>query len=305
MIKKNNVVIIFGPTGVGKTDLSIGIAEQLDSEIFSCDSRQVYKELNIGVAKPNDLQLQKVKHHFIDHVSIHDHYSISKYETEVIEKLKDYFSHKEIALFCGGSGLYIDAICDGVDEMPDHDEEIRSQVIKMHEDYGIEALRFELKKIDPQYYSKVDLRNPQRIMRALEIYKITGKPFSEFRKNNPIERDFNIVKIGINIDRNILYNRINQRVEEMVNMGLIEEAREMHKYKGIVALKTIGYRELFDYFENKTGKKEAIELIKRNTRHYARRQLTWFRRYNDVQWFSPDQKENILLYINSIKNNVC
>lgn len=293
-----NLIVIFGPTGVGKTDLSIDIAKYYNAEIFSSDSRQIYKELNIGVAKPSQSQLNEVIHHFINHISISEHYSISKYEAEVLEKLDDYFKNADNAILCGGSGLYIDAICNGVDEMPDHDEEIRNEVINFYETHGLEAIRFELKKIDPEYYNSVDLKNPQRIMRALEMYKITGKPFSEFRTKKIVNRNFNIIKIGIDLDRDILYNRINIRVDDMVNIGLVEEARNLYKYKNLVALKTIGYRELFSYFEGESTLDSAIELIKRNTRHYARRQLTWFRRYKDACWFSPIDKEKIIKHIN-------
>jgi tRNA dimethylallyltransferase len=299
MIKEKNIIMIVGPTGVGKTDLSIDIAKHFKSEIFSCDSRQIYKELNIGVAKPTEKQLAEVKHNFINHKSIHEHYSISKYEVDVIENLKQYFDNNNIAIFCGGSGLYVDAICNGVDEMPDHDEEIRKQIIELYNTQGIEALRFELRKIDPKYYEQVDLKNPQRIMRAIEVYKITGCPFSSFRKNKAVERDFNIIKIGINIDRSILHKRINKRVDMMVQNGLANEVRELHKHKGLVALKTIGYSEFFDCFENKTSREKAIELTKRNTRHYAKRQLTWFSRYSDIKWFTPSEKKNIINYINS------
>jgi tRNA dimethylallyltransferase len=205
---------------------------------------------------------------------------------------------------CGGSGLYIDAICNGVDEMPDHDEQVRKEMIKFYEENGIEALRYELKKIDPEYYKIVDLRNPQRILRALEIYHSTGIPFTEFRKNSTVLRNFDIIKIGINLDREILYNRINLRVDEMIKLGLVDEAKLLYDYKHLVALKTIGYRELFDYFENKTNLAEAIDLIKRNTRHYARRQLTWFRKYKDALWFAPDKKIEVTNYIKSEILNV-
>ena len=290
-----HLIIITGPTGAGKTDLSIEIAKHYNSEIFSCDSRQFYKELEIGVAKPNELQLKTIKHHFINNVSIHQHYSISQYETEAIKKLDEYFLHNNIAIMCGGSGLYIDAICNGIDEMPDHDPKIRQEVINFYKNHGIEALRYELQKIDPQYYSEVDLKNPQRIMRGIEIYRMTGKPFSYFRTNVKMKRNFNVLKIGVNIDRENLYYKINQRVDKMIKSGLVEEARTLYQYKELVSLKTIGYREIFDYIENKTTLEEAIELIKRNTRHYARRQLTWFKKYNDINWISSNDMSTILL----------
>ncbi len=304
MNKDKHLVIIFGPTGVGKTDLSINLASHFNSEIFSCDSRQFYKELGVGVAKPDDEQLSRVKHHFINSVSIYDHYSISQFETDTISALDEYYKTHDVAFMVGGSGLYIDAICNGVDIMPDHDEKIRQEVIKFYEDEGLEAIRFELKKIDPEYYEKVDLKNPQRILRAIEMYRLTGKPFSEFRTNKKVDRNFNIIKIGINLDREILYSRINLRVDKMIEEGLIQEAKALHIYKGLVALKTIGYTELFKHFENEQNLTESVELIKRNSRHYARRQLTWFRRYKDANWFEPNEETKILEHINSSINFV-
>ncbi len=304
MKSNKHLVIIFGPTGVGKTNLSIDLANCYKSDIFSCDSRQFYKELGIGVAKPSAEQLKNVKHHFINNVSIHNHYSISQFETEAISKLKDYFKSHNIALMVGGSGLYIDAICKGIDKMPDHDEKIRQEVIEFYNKFGIEALRFELKKIDPDYYKVVDLKNPQRMLRAIEIYRSTGKPFSQYRTNKNAKRNFNIIKIGIDLDREVLYNRINLRVDMMIKNGLIKEAQELHKYRGLVALKTIGYTELFDFFESKNEQniEKVVELIKRNSRHYARRQLTWFRRYSNIIWFKPNEIEKIKDYVNLLIN---
>ncbi|MDD2387058.1 MAG: tRNA (adenosine(37)-N6)-dimethylallyltransferase MiaA [Bacteroidales bacterium] len=300
MNKNKHLVIVFGPTGVGKTDVSIQLALYFGAEIFSYDSRQFYKELGIGVAKPDANQLSKVKHHFINNVSIHDHYSISQFETEAISALDEYFKTNDIAIMVGGSGLYVDAICKGVDIMPDHDEKIRQEVIEFYENNGIEALRFELKKIDPEYYKIVDLKNPQRLLRAIEIYRATGKPFSQFRTNKTANRNFNIIKLGIDLDREILYNRINDRVDNMIKNGLIKEANHLHKYRGLVALKTIGYTEFFNYFEtgNEQNLEKTVQLLKRNTRHYARRQLTWFRRYKDAKWFGPKDLEEIKEYVN-------
>ncbi|PLX06101.1 MAG: tRNA (adenosine(37)-N6)-dimethylallyltransferase MiaA [Marinilabiliales bacterium] len=300
---QKTLVILFGPTGVGKTDLSINLAQHFNSDIFSCDSRQFYKELGVGVAKPDNEQLQKVKHHFINSVSIHYHYSISQFETDTISKLHEYFKNRNIAFMVGGSGLYIDAITNGVDIMPDHDEKIRQEVIDFYKENGLEAIRFELKRIDPVYYEQVDLKNPQRILRAIEMFRLTGKPFSEFRKNKKIEREFQTVKVGINLDREILYKRINDRVDKMFQEGLLHEARDLYQFKGLVALKTIGYTELFSYIENEQNLDKTVELVKRNSRHYARRQLTWFRRYKDTEWFSPDNYKQIINFIESKINN--
>lgn len=297
---KKYLLIIFGPTGVGKTDLSIELADYYSAEILSCDSRQIYKELNAGVAKPEAYQLNKIKHHFISNISIHQHYSIYQYESDVMQLLSEYFKKHNIAIMCGGSGLYVDAVCNGVDEMPDHDEAIRSKIIDIYKNQGLDALRFELKRADPVYYSQVDLKNPNRIMRALEIYYQTGQAFSEFRKNKKQNRDFEIIKIGINLDREQLYDRINKRVDNMMTNGLFEEVKELKNNKNLIALRTIGYTELFNVLNNEIEIKEAIELIKRNTRHYARRQITWFKRYKNAMWFTPCQKEEIIMIVNDL-----
>ncbi len=307
MTKENKLlIIILGPTAAGKTQSAVHIAQHFDAEIFSCDSRQFYKQLNIGVAKPDQEELNRIKHHFIGNVDIEEHYSISKFETDAINALKKYFGKKKIAVMTGGSGLYIDAVLNGVDEMPDYDPQVRENLNRQLKTEGIESLRFELKRIDPDYYNKVDLKNPQRILRALEVYHTTGKAFSEFRTSPEAKREFQNLKIGINLDREILYGKINERVDIMIKSGLIEEARELHRYKKLVALKTIGYSELFMYFENKISLDESIELIKRNSRRYARRQMTWFRRDKEIEWFMPNEINNIINYINNkiTKSNI-
>ncbi|HOK37414.1 MAG: tRNA (adenosine(37)-N6)-dimethylallyltransferase MiaA [Bacteroidales bacterium] len=295
MTKK--LFVILGPTAIGKTELSIEIAQRINSEIFSCDSRQFFKELNIGVAKPDVNQLNTVKHHFIGHISVTQHYSISKYEQDFLALSSEYFKKNNIAILCGGSGLYIDAVCYGVDEMPDHDPKIREEVNVFLKTYGLEKLKQEVKKIDPEYYNSVDKNNPQRLLRALEIYKQTGKKFSEYRKRNIPKRDFEIIKIGIELEREKLYQKANLRVDKMIVAGLIDEVKSLSVYKELIPLKTIGYKEIFDYFDNKINLETAIEQIKRNTRHYIRRQMTWFRRYNDIKWFNVEQKNDIMCYI--------
>ncbi len=287
------LIIIAGPTGVGKTDLSIGIAKHFNSEILSCDSRQFYRELGIGVAKPTTEQMKEVKHHFIDNVSVSERYSIWQYEDDAIKLLDEYYKTHDIAVMCGGSGLYIDAVCNGIDLMPDPDPVIRQEVSDLYKEKGIEALRFELQRIDPEYYATVDLKNPQRIMRGIEMTRQTGKPFSQFRTNIRQKRNFTPIKILVNTDRNVLYDRINRRVDIMVERGLVDEARSLMQYRDMVALKTIGYTELFDHFDGKTSLDEAIELIKRNSRRYARRQITWFHRNNEYIECEP-VAENIL-----------
>jgi tRNA dimethylallyltransferase len=281
------LIIIAGPTGVGKTDLSIGIAKHFNSEILSCDSRQFYRELGIGVAKPTTEQMNEVKHHFVDNVSVTERYSIWQYEDDAIKLLDDYYKTHDYAVMCGGSGLYIDAVCNGIDLMPDPDPVIRQEVINMYNEKGIEALRFELQRIDPEYYAQVDLKNPQRIMRGIEMTRQTGKPFSQFRTSIRQKRDFIPIKILVNTDRKVLYDRINRRVDIMVERGLVEEARSLVLYRDMIALKTIGYTELFDHFDGNTSLDEAIELIKRNSRRYARRQITWFHRNNEYTECEP------------------
>ena len=283
------LIILSGPTGVGKTDLSIGIAKHFGAEILSCDSRQFYRELGIGVAKPTAEQMKEVKHHFIDNVSVTERYSIWQYESDATNFLNSYFKASDIAIMCGGSGLYIDAVCNGIDLMPDPDPEIRQDVINLYNEKGIEALRFELQRIDPVYYSQVDLKNPQRIMRGIEMTRQTGKPFSEFRTNTKAKRDFNTIKFLINIDRSKLYDRIKRRVDIMLESGLVDEARKLMEYRNYTALHTIGYTELFDYFDGKTNLDEAVELIKRNSRRYARRQITWFHRDKEYYECAPDE----------------
>lgn len=298
--KKKYLVVVLGPTGIGKTDLSIKLAQKFNTSIISCDSRQFYKELKIGVAAPDEQQLATVKHHFIGNISIHDYYNVSKFEFEVLDKLDELYKEVDLVIMTGGSGLYIDAVCDGIDDLPDIDEEIRNSLIHKAETEGVETLRFELKRLDPEYYEKVDLRNKNRILRALEVCIMTGQPYSSFRTRNKKTRNFEIIKIGLNIDRQELYDRIDKRVDIMLEDGLIEEARTYFPNKNLNALNTVGYKELFDYFEDKYPLEEAIRLIKRNSRHYAKRQLSWFGRYDDITWFSPKQESEIVDFVKSI-----
>ncbi len=293
---QRNLVVIVGPTAIGKTDVGIMLAKHLDTEIISADSRQIFKELNIGTAKPSNKQLADVKHHFISNKSIHDEYNASKFEFEVIALLNELFNKHQYVVMVGGSGLYIDAVCRGIDDIPSPDREIRDNLIKQHEEEGIEGLRLLLKKLDPAYYKAVDLKNPNRIIKALEISILTGKPYSSFLGRKHKKRDFSIQKIGLNADRDELYDRINKRVDIMIKQGLIDEAQKLYplyKEKGLNALKTVGYKELFDHFEGLTSLEEAISLIKRNSRRYARRQITWFRKDKDIRWFNPNDYEQI------------
>jgi tRNA dimethylallyltransferase len=293
---KNILIVLLGPTGVGKTDVSIEIAKYFKSEIISVDSRQFFIEMNIGTAVPTDIQLQTIKHHFIRFLSIKDYYSSSLFERDVLELLPELFSKNSICLMSGGSGMYIDAVCNGIDDIPDVDPAIRNKYIEKYMEDGIEGLRVILKLLDPEYYAKVDLKNYKRIIRALEICESAGVPYSSFRKKQKRERDFSIVKIGLERSREDLYRRINTRVDEMVENGLEDEARSLYNFKNLNALNSVGYREFFDFFDGKTSREKAIELIKRNSRRYAKRQLTWWAKDKDIRWFDPDNVEEIIKY---------
>lgn len=291
------LIILLGPTGVGKTDLSIGIATHFATEIISCDSRQIYREMSIGTAVPDTNTLGKIKHHFIHSHSIHDYYNASKYEIEVLDRLDSLFQKFENIVMVGGSMLYIDAVCKGIDDLPEVDIELRNALIKRMNDEGIESLRAELRFLDPVYYAEVDLRNPKRILHALEICLMTGKPYSSFRTKQSKSRNFNIVKIGLNLDRAVLYDRINLRVDEMFSAGLEEEARKLYPFRHLNSLNTVGYRELFDYFDHKISLQEAKEKIRANSRKYARKQLTWFTGDSAINWFSPHAENEILSFL--------
>lgn len=294
------LIIVLGPTGIGKTNLSIEIASHLKTEIISADSRQIYKELHIGTATPNSQQLHTVKHHFIQTHSIHNYYNASQFEIEVLQKLNLLFIKYDTVVMTGGSMLYIDVVCNGIDDLPEIDTEIRNQLEARFKEEGLESLRHELQKIDPEYYDIVDLKNHKRILHALEIYYSTGKKYSSFRTNSKKTRDFEIIKIGLNTDRSILHQRINLRVDKMVEEGLIEEAKSVYSYKHLNSLNTVGYKELFSYFDNEITKVEAIELIKRNSRRYARRQLTWFNKDKQIVWFDINEHEKVLAYLQEV-----
>ena len=291
------LLVIVGPTGIGKTEISIKIAQYYQTEIISADSRQIYKELQIGTATPNSQQLHTVKHSFVKTHSIYNYYNASMFESDVLDKIKILFKQYNIVVMTGGSMLYIDAVCNGIDDLPPIDQQIRKEIIKRYENEGLENFRIELKKIDPEYYAIADLKNHKRILHALEIFYMTGKKYSSFRTSIKKERDFNIIKIGLNTERSILHDRINQRVDQMIREGLVEEARTVYPFRQLNSLNTVGYKELFDYFDHKIDLNQAIELIKRNSRRYARRQLTWFRKDKDIKWFDPSQQEEIFNYI--------
>jgi len=297
----NTLIVVTGPTASGKTDLSVKLAEKYGCEIISADSRQFYKGLIIGTAAPTQEILTKVKHHFVGFIPVTDYYSVSRFERDVLALLPSLFSKNSLAIMTGGSGLYLDAVCNGIDEMPDADPEIRNRYSSKLEKEGIESLRQELKVIDPEHYGKVDLRNPRRIMRALEVFAATGQPYSSFLTREKVIRDFRIIKVGLMPSRDQLYSRINARVDKMMVDGLLDEAGSFFQYREFNALKTVGYRELFDHFEGKTTLNEAVELIKRNTRRYARRQITWWTRDTEIKWYNPANSAEISDLIDQMK----
>lgn len=286
------LIVISGPTAVGKTSLAINLAKEINTEIISADSRQFYKELNIGVARPSQKELNSIKHHFIGHISIQDNYNAGEYEAEAIEKINSLFQKYEKLVITGGSGMYIDAIIKGMDNLPNVDKSIREELNELFKDNGITPLQEELMEKDIEYYNIVDKQNHIRLIRALEIIRQTGKTFTSFRTNPKKERDFKIKKFVLIRDREELIQRINQRVDIMVGEGLIEEARELYPFRDLNALNTVGYKELFKYFDKKISLKEAIEEIKINTRKYAKRQVTWFRKDKDYTWLSADKEIN-------------
>lgn len=294
-IKK--LFIILGPTASGKTALSILLAEKLSTEIISCDSRQFYKELKIGAAPPSKEQLQKIKHHFIQHLSIKDNYNTGQYEEDAIKKISSLFKTYDNLILVGGSGLYIDAICNGLDNIPKTPEEIRDRINNEFTEKGITWLQEKIKHIDLDFYKQSDINNPQRLKRCLEVYQNTGEKLSSFYKKEKIKRDFKIIKIGISTERENLYNRINQRVDQMVKNGLIDEAKKLFQFHKFNALNTVGYKELFDFFDNKIDKETAIEEIKKNSRRLSKRQMTWFKRDKQINWFKINQENEIIKFI--------
>jgi len=297
MEHKKTLIVIVGPTASGKTALAVKVAKQFKTEIISADSRQIYKELNIGTAKPTVEEMEGVVHHFIDSHSIHEEYSIGKYEKEALEVLGDIFQTHDVAVMVGGSGLYVKVICEGMDEIPDTEPEIRTLLIDKLNKEGLWVLLEELKKLDPIYYNQVDRSNTQRVLRALEVFQSTGVPFSDFRKGEKKKRSFDIIKIGLRWDRAELYKRIDQRMDSMIEAGLFEEAEGLYPYKNINALQTVGYKEIFDYMDGQYDKEEAIRLLKRNSRRYAKRQMTWFNRDKEVFWMDAKKNEEIVSFL--------
>lgn len=291
------LLVILGPTGVGKTDLSINIAKYYDTEIISSDSRQVYKELRIGTAVPDNNDLLAIQHHFIHSHSIHDYFSSWEFEQQAVKLAEKIFETKDHLLMVGGSMMYIDAVCKGIDSIPTISDDIRQSVFDKYQNEGLQAMQEQLKELDPEFYDKVDLNNAKRVIHAIEICIMSGKTYTSQRTNSIKKRSFDIVKIGLNRDRDELYDRINKRVDVMMTEGLEAEARAVYQYKEINSLNTVGYKELFQYFDGNISLHEAIELIKRNSRRYAKRQLSWFRRDKDINWFNPQDTQKVLDFL--------
>ncbi len=295
--KDKTLVVITGPTAVGKTETSIHIAEKLQTEIISADARQFYRELNIGTAAPTPENHKRVKHHFAGHLSIYDYYNASIFEKQALKVLHEIFEKSDYAVLTGGSGLYIDTLCHGIDDIPDADQHIRKKVKDIYWNEGLKGLRMLLKKYDPEFYTEVDIANPNRMMRGLEVFFATGQKYSQMRQKTRIEREFKIKRIILNRPRKELFERINLRTNQMVQSGLIEEALRFFPYRHLNALNTVGYKELFSWMRNDWDLPAALEKIKTNTRRYAKRQLTWFKRYDDAVWFLPYEENAILNYI--------
>lgn len=296
----HTLIVLIGPTGVGKTELSLSIAEHFNTCIVSSDSRQLYADLKIGTAAPTPEQLARVKHLFVGTLQLTDYYSAAQYEAEVMSKLEELFHKNDVVVLTGGSMMYVDAICKGIDDIPTVDKDTRELMMQKYEMEGLEKLCAELKLLDPEYYQIVDLKNPKRVIHALEICYMTGKTYTSFRTQSTKKRPFRIIKIGLTREREELYDRINRRVDEMMKDGLLEEARSVYAYKHLNSLNTVGYKEMFQYMDGEWTLDFAIEKIKQNSRIYSRKQMTWFKRDKDITWFHPDQQKEIMNHINNL-----
>lgn len=292
-----NLIVITGPTGVGKTELCLRLADFFNVPIINADSRQIFAEIPIGTAAPTIKQQERTKHYFVGTHKLTDYYSASLYEQDVIQLLDKLFEDSDIAILTGGSMMYIDAVCNGIDDIPTVDENTRETMKRRLATEGLPALVEELKQLDPEHWNIVDRNNPRRVVHALEICHMTGKTYTSFRKNEKKKRPFNIIKIGLTLPREMLYNRINARVIDMINNGFVEEARKVYPLRGLNSLNTVGYKELFDYFDGNISLDDAIFKIQSNTRRYARKQLTWYKKDENMKWFEPNNVEEILKYI--------
>ena len=298
-MSKKLLIAIVGPTAVGKTAVAIEVAQKFHTEIVSADSRQFYREMEIGTAKPTQEELNKVPHHFINNLSVHDEYNAGKYEKETLACLTSLFKTHDKLILAGGSGLFVNALCNGFDELPDGDTELRAKYEKVLKEEGIVVLQKEVEEKDPEYYSVVDKNNPRRLIRALEVIHQTGLPYSQFRKKKTVTRDFSIRKIGLQLDKEVLRECIDKRVDEMLTNGWLVECKKLYEYRELNALRTVGYTELFDFIAGKNDWNTTVQNIKTNTWHYAKRQLTWFKKDEETKWFSPKDMEGICRYIES------
>jgi tRNA dimethylallyltransferase len=279
------LIVIVGPTAIGKTALSIQLAKHYQTAVFSADSRQFFEEMEIGTAKPSRQEMQDIQHHFIGHKSIHEEYNAGQFELDALKAIEKHFENNNIAILVGGSGLYVNAVCKGIDDIP-KDLTIRATLQHQLENEGLESLQEELKRFDPVHFSACNIKNPQRVIRALEVCRLTGNPYSSFRLNVDKKRPFHIVTLGLDTHRDILYERINMRVDNMIAQGLVEEAQRLLSYRNLNALNTVGYKELFEYFDGQHTLTEAVDLIKQNTRNFAKRQLTWFKKNSTTYWMN-------------------
>lgn len=291
------LIVLLGPTGVGKTELSLKLAKHFNSPIISCDSRQFYREMRIGTAYPTEWELSQAQHYFIGHKSVTERFSCGMFELDALNLLKQIYHSNDFAILVGGSGLYIDALLNGIDDFPTPDPELREMLQQQLKTEGIESLRHQLKILDPEYYNQVDLMNPQRVLKAVEVCLQTGKTYTSFLTRPKKERPFTAIRIGLNRPREELYERINLRVDRMIEQGLVDEVKGLSPFRNYNALNTVGYKEIFQYLDGEISLEQAIDLIKRNTRRYAKRQLTWWSRDKEIAWFNPDNQSEIIEYI--------
>jgi tRNA dimethylallyltransferase len=297
MNKKKYLIVVGGPTGVGKSKVAINLAKNFNCDIISADSRQVYGEMKIGTDRLANFEMQGVAHHFLGHISVNDEYSAGKYERQVLEFLEQYYKKNDYCILCGGTGLYIKGVCSGLDQFPDIDQNVKAKIEKDLVENGTQYLQNELLKKDPEYYNSMDTENPRRLVRALSVIRSSGQKFSSFLNQNPEPRSFTPIYICINLEREILYNKINQRVDQMMDAGLIDEAKSLFSMRHLNALQTVGYTELFQYFNGEIDLEVAIEEIKKNTRRYAKRQITWFRNQGEWKSFAPGEENDIIKHI--------
>ena len=293
------LIVIIGPTGVGKTELSLQLAEFFRTDILNADSRQLYRDIPIGTAAPTAEEMARVRHHFVGTLGLEDYYSAAQYEVDALSLLENLFKEKDVAVMSGGSMMYIDAVCNGIDDIPTIDDETRELMRERYQNEGLEPLVKELRLLDPEYYEICDLRNPKRVVHALEICYMTGRTYTSYRVRTIKQRPFRIIKIGLNRDREELYARINSRVDKMVELGLLDEARRVLPFRQCNSLNTVGYKELFNYFDGEWELDFALEKIRRNSRVYSRKQVTWFKKDEQVKWFHPDHIEEIKTYIHT------